>query len=86
MFMSTVGAVNELVQAVRLALSHDPNCSILPLHAPLNEAEKARVTSFDDLSKFPGNRGKRLICVATSIAEAGVTIPGKHPIHKLCVR
>ena len=83
--MSTVGGVNELVQAVQLALSHDPKCSVLPLYAPLNDAEKARVTSFEDLSKFPGNRRKRLICVTTSIAEAGVTIPGKHRSHTLPV-
>lgn len=76
-FMSTVGGVNELVQALQLALSHDPGCSILPLYAPLNDAEKTKVTSFDDLRKFPSNSGKRLICVATNIAEAGITIPGK---------
>ena len=79
-FMSTVGGVNELVQALQLALAHDPGCNVLPLYAPLNDAETARVTSFGDLSMFPTNRGKRLICVATSIAEAGVTIPGKHHI------
>ena len=77
-FMSTVGGVNELVHALQLALSHDPGCSILPLYASLNNNEKARVTSFYDPGKFPGNSGKRLICVATNIAEAGVTIPGKH--------
>lgn len=76
--MSTVGGVNELVQALQLALSHDPECSILPLYAPLIDAEKIRVTSCSDPGMFPGNSGKRLICVATNIADAGITIPGKH--------
>ena len=76
-FMSTTGGVNELTQAVQLAMVHDPSCSILPLYAALTEAEKTKVTSFGDLSKFPNNKGKRLICIATNIAEAGVTIPGK---------
>ena len=76
-FMSTVAGVNELVQAVRMALAHDPGCIVLGLYADMNDDEKARVTSFHDLSKFPQNRQKRLICVATDLAESGVTIPGR---------
>ena len=75
-FMSTVAGVNELVQAMRKALAHDPGCIVLGLYADMNDDEKARVTSFHDLSKFPQNRQKRLICVATDMAESGVTIPG----------
>lgn len=76
-FMSTVAGVNELVQAVCKALAHDPGCIVLGLYADMNDDEKARVTSFHDLSKFPQNRQKRLICVATDLAESGVTIPGR---------
>ena len=76
-FMSTVGGVTELVQALQLALAHDSGCVVLGLYAALNDAEQAKVISFDDLSRFPQNRGKRMICVSTNMAEAGVTIPGK---------
>lgn len=76
-FMSTVGGVSELVQALQLVLAHDTGCSILGLYAALNSDEQAKVTEFDNLSTYPENRGKRMICVATNLVEAGVTIPGK---------
>ena len=82
--MSTVGGVTELVRALQLALAHDSGCSILGLYAALNDVEQAKVTGFDVSSKFPSNIGKRMICVATNMAEAGVTIPGKVLTIKKC--
>ena len=76
-FMSTAAGVNELVQAVHQALAHDATCSVLGLYADMNDDEIARVTGFHDLSKFPQNMKKRLLCVATDLAESGVTIPGR---------
>ena len=76
-FMSTAAGVNELVQAVHQALAHDPACSVLGLYAGMNDDEITRVTGFHDLSRFPQNIKKRLICIATDLAESGVTIPGR---------
>ena len=76
-FTSTVASVHELVQTVHQAMAHDATCSILGLYADMNDAEMVRVTDFQDLSKFPQNRKKRLICIATDLAEAGLTIPGR---------
>ena len=84
-FMSTAAAVNELVQAVQQALAHDPACSVLGLYADMNDDEIARVTGFHDLSKFPQNMKKRLICIATDIAESGVPIPGRTSIQDAVV-
>lgn len=75
-FVSTAGGVNELVQALKLALAHDQGCCVLGLYKDLNADEQARATQFNDLARFPGNKCKRLICVATSLAEASATIPG----------
>ena len=75
-FVSTVGAVTQLVHIVSEMMKHDMECVVLPMYAALNKAERDEATDFSDLQKNPQNQGKRMICVATNMAEAGVTIPG----------
>ena len=76
-FVSSVGGVTDLVRQVETYLSHDPDCKVLSLYSALDAVERTQVTAFDDFDRFPGNRGKRLICVATNIAEGGIPIPGR---------
>ena len=84
-FVSTLAAVHELVENLDSLLAHDSACQVLGLYAALNENERDEVINFTDLQKYPQNRGKRLICVSTNVAEAGLTIRGKQHMQALKV-
>ncbi|KAK9797437.1 hypothetical protein WJX73_004192 [Symbiochloris irregularis] len=71
-FMSTVAEVTALVDKVATQMQHDQQCCVRPMYAKLDADGKEEVTAFGG----PQNKGKRLICVSTNVAEAGVTIPG----------
>lgn len=73
-FVSTVGQVRQLVKDVAQMMSHDKACCVLGLYGAMNSGERAEVADF---SALPKNKGKRMICVATNVAEAGVTIAGQ---------
>lgn len=73
-FVSTVGQVNQLVKDVTNTMQHDKTCQVLGLYGSMNSSERAEAADF---STFPKNAGKRMICVATNVAEAGVTIAGE---------
>lgn len=83
-FVSTVGAVHELVQTVSGMMQHDSECQVMALYSALNKAERDEVSEFSNLDKYPRNKGKRMICVSTDVAEAGVTISGKLCCSLLC--
>ena len=72
-FVSTVHAVRQLVQDLTGMLKHDKACVVMGLYGAMNSNEREQVADF---SKFPQNKGKRLLCVATNVAEAGITIAG----------
>lgn len=75
-FLSKVSDIHECVKIMRGLLSHDHHIDILPLSASLPEADRDRVQHFNDHARYPQNKGRRLICFSTNVAEAGVTIPG----------
>lgn len=75
--MSTISQIIELVGLLEKMMKHNIECCVLPLYARLPDELRKDVTEFDNLNRTPGNEGKRLICVATNVAEAGVTIPGE---------
>ena len=75
-FMSTIRSINEAIEVIRKQLKHDPDTVVLPLYAALHDWQREEVVSFTNLHKFPNNKGKRMICFSTNVAEAGVTIPG----------
>ena len=72
-FVSTAGQVHQLVKDVTNTMQHDKACQVLGLYGSMNSSERAEVADF---STFPKNAGKRMICVAINVAEAGVTIAG----------
>ena len=72
-FVSTVHAVRQLVSDLKGMLKHDKACVVMGLYGAMNSSEREQVADF---SKFPQNKGKRLLCVATNVAEAGITIAG----------
>ena len=72
-FMSTVKEVTDLVDNLASQMQHDPQCCVRSMFSALDANGKKEVTDFD---KLPQNKNKRLICVSTNVAEAGVTIPG----------
>ena len=76
-FVSTLAAVRQLVEDLSSMMKHDPECQVMGLYAALTEDERDEVVNFTDLSKYPQNKDKRLICVSTNVAEAGVTIKGE---------
>jgi HrpA-like RNA helicase len=75
-FLSTTSAVLKLVEELQKLLRHQPGVVIYPLYASMSSQDKSRVMDFGDLSKHPHHRGKRLVCVSTNVAEAGITIAG----------
>ena len=81
-FVSTVYAVRQLVKDLTGMMMHDKGCAVMGLYGAMNNTEREQVADF---SKFPKNQGKRLLCVATNVAEAGITIAGRHTT-VLCMR
>ena len=75
-FLSTIRGCNDAVEATKKMLLHDKNVIVKPLYAALPMKEKERIEDFVDYRKFPNNKGKRLICYSTNVAEAGITIKG----------
>lgn len=73
-FVSTVHAVRQLVHDLTGMMKHDKACAVMGLYGAMNNTEREQVADF---SKFPKNQGKRLLCVATNVAEAGITIAGR---------
>ena len=76
-FVSTVHAVRRLVSDLTGMMKHDKDCVVMGLYGAMNNSEREQVADF---SKFPKNKGKRLLCVATNVAEAGITIAGMSPL------
>ena len=77
LFLPTISAVNKAVDAIEQKLCGvDPNVHVLPMYAALDKSEQDRAEKFTDLQLFPENKGKRMVCVSTNVAEAGITIPG----------
>lgn len=72
-FVSTVGQVKQMVKDVTATMAHDKSCIVLGLYGAMSGSERAEVSDF---STMPKNKGKRMICISTNVAEAGVTIAG----------
>lgn len=72
-FVSTTRDVNQCVDILNGMTQHDTDIVVLPLFAALGTADRDKVENFASKSQ---NRGKRLICISTNVAEAGITIPG----------
>ena len=68
-FTSGKAEIRELIEALDKACA-SPNVRILPLHAKLPRSEILKATHADL------KEGEKLVIVATSAAQSGITIPG----------
>lgn len=86
-FVPSIGCVMEGVRLLQSKLGTSASSvEVLPLHGRLTPAQQQHVSTFCDSSS---GSGKRLVCFATNIAEAGVTIRGLSAVidsgRELCV-
>lgn len=72
-FLPSVAGVQDATRELRSLLTHDPATVVLPLFAGLELSDRELVERFADRGE---NRGRRMVCFATNVAEAGITIPG----------
>jgi len=72
-FLPTITMVNVAAAATFKMVGHDPNTVIKEMYATLPAKERDGVLNF---GQNPKDKGKRMICFSTNVAEAGVTIPG----------
>jgi HrpA-like RNA helicase/O-acetyl-ADP-ribose deacetylase (regulator of RNase III)/endonuclease/exonuclease/phosphatase family metal-dependent hydrolase len=72
-FLPTIGMVEAAADATSKMVKHDPNVLVKEMYAALPSTLRDNVLDF---GKSPQDKGKRMICFSTNVAEAGVTIPG----------